>query len=375
LHAHALAFDHPRTGKRVRFEARLPYDFDTWLERGDLGARIYDDDAAFGAALERAVLARYALGHAANGPRITTAFRLVHEAGDALPELAVDVYGDHLVAHFYDGWDAPGRRERVLDRLGALGFDGVYVKMRPKQANTLVDTRREDLAPKAPVRGSPAPARLVVYEEGLPCNVRLGDGLSTGIFLDQRANRRRVRAIAGGASVVNLFAYTCAFTVAAAAGGARRTISVDAAPVALERGRENMEEAELLGSASGAAHTFVAEDAFAWLARAARRGEKHDLVILDPPSYSSTKRRRFSAASDYVELAAAAIAILGPGGRLLACLNHRGIAQAKFRRQLVEAVRVAGRQATQVKDLPVPSDHPPAPWGEPTMKSALVTLA
>src|SRR6202000_3043185 len=120
-----------------------------------------------------AVERRWGLGRSADRDppaRRTTAFRLVNEAGDAVARLAGDVYGAHLVAqlHASPEWDVPGRRERVLDALGALGFDGVYLKIRPKQANVLVDTRRDDLAPKLPVRGTAAPEELVVEEESMP---------------------------------------------------------------------------------------------------------------------------------------------------------------------------------------------------------------
>lgn len=121
-------------------------------------------------------------------------------------------------------------------------------------------------------------------------------------------------------------------------------------------------------------HAFVAEDAFAWLARAARRDERFDLVVLDPPSYSSTKRGRFVAETDYGSLAAAALAILAPGGRLLACTNHRGISAARFRRVLFASGRTAERDIVQVKDLAEPPDFPPDPVAGPHMKSALVSL-
>lgn len=206
----------------------------------------------------------------------------------------------------------------------------------------------------------------------MPLLVRLGDGLSTGLFLDQRGNRLRVRELAHGKSIANLFAYTCAFTVAAALGGAASTVSVDAAAAALERGRANLAHAGVLSTGE---HSFVAADAFAWLARAARRGERFDVVIVDPPSYSSTKRGRFVAGSDYVELAAAAIAVLAPHGKLLACTNHRGIPAARFRRMLFDAARAAKRDVAQVKDLVSPPDFPVPPGGEPHMKSALVSLA
>lgn len=347
-----------------------------WLARGDLGRALYDDPDAFEDALSAAIGQRFALGRGDTGPRATTAFRLIHEAGDAMPGLAVDVYGDHLVAHLYLDEDAtfedPARRDRVLDHLASIGADGVYLKVRPKQANTLVDTRREDLAPKLPVRGIPAADDLVVLEEGVPYGVRLGDGLSTGLFLDQRTNRVRVREAASGKRVLNLFAYTCAFSVAAAVGRAASTVSVDAAGVALERGRENLNR---VGATDDKQHVLVAADAFAWLAQAAKLKQRFDLVLLDPPSYSSTKTGRFVGRSDYADLAALAMAVIAPGGVLLACSNHRQVQAARFRRFLHDAARQAGRTIVQAKDVPTPRDFPTPLGGESHLKSVWVTLA
>lgn len=382
LHASGLELDHPRTGKRLVIRDRTPAEMEDWVQRGDRGAQIYDDVAALDRALALAVERRWGLGHSAvRDPedRQTTAFRLVNEEGDALPGVAVDVYGDHLVAQLYVGgiWDDVARRERVLDRLHALGFEGIYLKLRPKQANVLVDTRRDDLAPALPVRGVPAAAEIEIREEGMPCRVRLGDGLSTGIFLDQRPNRRLVRELAKDASVLNLFSYTCAFSVAAALGGARRTVSVDASVQALERGRANFEAAgvALGGIGPSAAHSFVAEDVFAWLARAASKSERFDLVIVDPPSYSSTKKRRFVAESDYDDLVAMAAKVLSPHGRLLASCNHRGLARGKLRRFVAQGMKTEGRELTQLKDLPDAPDFPPPLGRDPHMKSVLAVLA
>jgi 23S rRNA (cytosine1962-C5)-methyltransferase len=379
LHAAALALDHPRTGARVRLVAPRPPELGEWLEHGDIGDQVFDDSRALSRALRRACERRWGLARADSGPSATSALRLVNEEGDSLPGLAVDVYGDWLVAHLLDDPAPTGspaaagqnaRRDRILDELAALGFAGIYLKVRPRQANVLVDTRREDLAPAGPVRGLAAPDPLSILEEGMPLLVRLGDGLSTGLYLDQRANRVRVRELARGARVANLFAYTCAFTVAAALGGAARTVSVDVSAAALERGRENL----AVAGALRAEHALVAEDALSWLTRAARRGERFDLVVLDPPSYSSTKRGRFVATTDYAGLAALALAVVAPGGRLLACTNHRGISRARFRRILFDAGRMAKCEIAQVKDLPPPADHPVSPGGEPNTKSALVRI-
>ncbi|MCL2448908.1 MAG: class I SAM-dependent methyltransferase [Polyangiaceae bacterium] len=374
LHACSLALEHPATGQRVTFRAPVPRELERWLDRGDPGVAVYDDAPALERALALALERRFSLGRSDGKDGATTAFRLVHEEGDALPRLAVDVYDAWLVAQFYgdDGpWADAERRDRTLDALAALGFDGVYFKVRPKQANVLVDTRRDDLAPRHPVRGQAAPFELTIHEEGVPLGIRLGDGLSTGIFLDQRLNRRRLRGLSSGKSVANVFAYTCGFTVAAALGGAVRTVSVDVAPAALERGRANL---VLSGVRDLDRHAFVAADAFAWLAKAARRGETFDVVVLDPPSYSSTRRGRFVAESDYTALAASALKLLSAGGKLLACTNHRRIGVARFRRILFDACRLAGREPAQIKDLPGGPDFPPPPDADPQMKSALVTL-
>ena len=373
LHASALRLVHPITGAPVRFEAPTPAAFEAWMTTGDAGERVYDGPTALAEALDIARERRWGLARTDTGPRATTAFRLVNEEGDGLPRLAVDVYGDWLVAQLYgsDGpWSEVVRRERLLDALHGLGFDGIYLKVRPKQANVLVDTRRDELAPSRPVRGGAAPEELAILEEGMPLLVRLGDGLSTGLFLDQRANRRRVRELSAGASVANLFAYTCGFTVAAALGGARRTVSVDASAAALDRGRANLAHAGVVGGE----HVFVADDAVAWLARAAGRRERFDVIILDPPSYSTTRRGRFVAETDYLGVAASALALLVPGGKLLACTNHRGISAARFRRILFDAGRQANRPIAQVKDLPVSIDYPVPAGGAPNAKSALVSL-
>src|SRR5262249_32930771 len=123
LDAHTLAPAHPTGHRPLRFERTVLPEFNSWLAHGDPGFSVYDDAAALGRALSRATRARYGLGHSGS----TTAFRLVHEAGDGLPGLAVDVYGDHLVAqlHVSEHWTgAP--RARVLDALANLGLHGIY---------------------------------------------------------------------------------------------------------------------------------------------------------------------------------------------------------------------------------------------------------
>ncbi|MDI1446338.1 class I SAM-dependent methyltransferase [Polyangium sp. 6x1] len=361
LHLEELVLDHPRDGRPLTLRAPLPAFFSDFLE-GNEGLSDVD-------AIERRL--REAAERRAWIARLpgTDAFRLANAAGDGLPGVTVDRYGDFLVVSLYDE-DAEAARERILDAAYRLGPTGIYLKIRPKHASRIVDAREPQFAPKDPVRGEPAPEPLIVHELGLPYEVRLGDGLSTGIFLDQRENRRRVRDMAAGLSVANLFAYTCPFTVAAAAGGARRTVSVDVSRGSLEWARKNLDRI----GADPAAHVLVEADAIKWLEKSAAKEGPFGLVILDPPSFATTKQTRFSAESDYKKLAASAIRVLSPGGHLLACTNHKGITHAKFKRVLQDAARDAGRGAAQVKEWPEPEDFPPEPGGEAHLKTVLVTL-
>jgi 23S rRNA (cytosine1962-C5)-methyltransferase len=355
LHAAALTLPHPAHRRPVCFEAPTPDALAAALERRAPSVSLRD----------KLLAAADARWHLARDPAVT-AFRLAHD-GDDFADCPVDLYGDHAVLNAR----GPAHDPRLASALVELGLRGVYAKHRPKQANTLVSSRRADIAPPNAVAGEDAPAELVVTEHGLRYRVRLGDGLSTGVFLDQRENRRRVRELARGAAVLNLFAYTGPFTVAAAAGGARRTVSVDVSKDSLAWAAANLDE----NGFDRAAHVFAAQDVFGWLTGARARGDRFELVICDPPSYSTTKDSRFSSESDYRGLVEALAPLIAQGGKLLACSNHKGIARMKFRRYLHEALRAAGRAVTQMKDLAPPEDFPPAPGAEPHLKAVLVTVA
>ncbi len=371
LHAWCSELMHPISGRPLVIRDERMAGLARWLVGGEMGPAIYDDDEALREALAMAMERRWVLGRQWERGQ-TTAFRIVNEEADGLAGLSVDVYGDYVVAglHVSEAW-TDVRKSRVLDALEGLGFAGTYWKLRPKQANVLVETRRSDVAPKLPVRGREAPEVLPVTEEGIVHRVRLGDGLSTGIFLDQRGNRQWVYQHATSLRVLNLFAYTCSFSLVAALGGAAETVSVDVSLVALETGRASFASQGLLGPQ----HTFVAEDVFSWLTRAAAKKRAFDLVVVDPPSYSSTKKRRFVADEDYHELVDLVARVVAPGGKILACCNHRGISRSTFARQVQRGVAVAGGAIESLVHLPGGHDFPSARGREPHLKSVLVSLA
>ena len=156
----------------------------------------------------------------------------------------------------------------------------------------------------------------VAHEEGLCYEIDFLAGYSCGLFLDQSANRRRLRATKAE-RVLNLFSYTCSFSVAAAAGGAQ-TLSIDISKAALERGRRNF----ALNGLSLEGHRFMADDAFDVLPRLARRGEKFEVIVLDPPTFSRGRNGRlFRAERDYGRLIELAFACAVRGGVILLSTN------------------------------------------------------
>jgi 23S rRNA (cytosine1962-C5)-methyltransferase len=355
---HARELELSELGKR--FSALAPRPFAEFLRGGE-------SELASGSELRRALLdagaRRWPLAASHD------AFRLVNELGDGLPGVSVDRYGDFAVlAAATDA--AQERAPELAALLIELGARGVYLKRRTRADLRKVD--RGALAPELPLAGAAAEPELEVHEGELRLGVRLADGLSTGLFVDQRDNRLRVLEAARDKRVLNLFSYTCSFSVAAALGGAKSTTSIDLSARALERGRENFAKN---GLAPGARHRLIREDAASFIVRARRRGENFDLVVLDPPTFASTgKKSTFRAARDYAALARDALGVVAPAGVLLAVTNHRGTDQHALRRILRGAAEAAGRRVSQLKDLAPPLDCPPL-FGEPhPSRSVLVRL-
>ena len=295
-------------------------------------------------------------------------FRIVNDAGDALPGVCIDRYGDFAVLSLSSD-EASERRGELAELLHEFGARGVYLKQRAR-----ADLRREahaELAPKAPIAGEASRAPLVVHEGNAKFGVTLDEGLSCGLFLDQRDNRGRIAALCGGQKVLNLFSYTCSFSVYAALASAERVTSVDLSGHALQRGRENF----LLNGLDPNAHAFVQTDALEWLARAAKRAEKFGVVILDPPSFSTSgKGKTFRVADGYQGALERVFGVLEAGGRVLAVTNHRKTSALAFRKIARDAARAAGREITQLKDLPSALDCPPGAAGPFPAKSMLITV-
>jgi 23S rRNA (cytosine1962-C5)-methyltransferase len=237
-----------------------------------------------------------------------TGRRLVHGEGDRCPGLVIDAYGDTAVIVFDGAAAAAFWRPRLPDVLAGLAHGGAEI------AHVWLRGERRDRGHGEAVSGDP-PAQIVIDEDEARFAVDVRAGQKTGFFLDQRENRRTIRRHAAGARVLNLFAYTGGFSIHAALGGAASVTSGDIAAPAIAALVRNVELSGL------PAQETIVGDAFELLARARRRW---DLVIVDPPSFAPSERAKPAALAAYRKLAAAALAVIEPGGRfaLASCSSH-----------------------------------------------------
>jgi 23S rRNA (guanine2445-N2)-methyltransferase / 23S rRNA (guanine2069-N7)-methyltransferase len=205
---------------------------------------------------------------------------------------------------------AKARREEaiaVLPEVTGLAPEGIYWRTRRPQKGGMQYQAIAEVG-----------ERVIVEEGGLKFLVNFTDYLDTGLFLDHRRTRARIRELAGGKRFLNLFCYTGAATVHAAAGGAVSTTSVDMSRTYIDWAKRNMAVNRLEG-----AHEFVQEDCLAWLAD--NRAGPWDLVFLDPPTFSNSKRmaREFDVQRDHAELIRATMQRVAPGGLLVFSTNFR----------------------------------------------------
>jgi 23S rRNA (cytosine1962-C5)-methyltransferase len=332
LHAAELHIDHPATQQPAAFHADADFTADP----------------------------RLSLRSALISPNETTACRIIHGAADGHPGWYVDRLGDELLSQS----TGPLTREQEVTLQSFMAWfhsRGASHKILQRQPGP--DTAA---AGPVPVHGPPSPRRFTILENGLLFHLDFQEGYSVGLFLDQRDNRRRLlhRHIAAGfplpahgspgTTVLNTFAYTCAFSVCAARAGAHTT-SIDLSKKYLEWGRENFRINQL----DPASHDFLHGDVFSWLRRLSRRSRLYDLILLDPPTFSRSKESgTFRAETDYSRLVAAAIPLLKPGGILFASSNTAHLNPDWFLASITDAIQASGRAIQQQHYAPQPPDFP-----------------
>lgn len=273
---------------------------------------------------------------------LTTAFRLFNQEGDGFGGLTVDLYGDYAVFSWYNSYVYQIRK--VISEAFRQVFPevlGTYEKLRFKGLNY----------ESAHVYGQEAPDFFTVLENGILYQVFMNDGLMTGIFLDQHEVRGSlVDGLAMGKSLLNMFSYTAAFSVAAAMGGASQTTSVDLA----KRSRELSQAHFQANGISTDDHRFVVMDVFEYFKYAKRKGLTYDVIVLDPPSFARNKKQTFSVAKDYHKLISQSLEILNPGGIIIASTNAANVSRQKFTEQIDKGF--AGRSYQILNKYGLPAD-------------------
>ncbi len=277
----------------------------------------------------------------------TNAMRLVNGAGDDLPGLLLDRYGLHFCAQIFDEkWH--GLMPAIVSiLLEAEGIDYFIVKDRSSGASSDKEAIRSRV-----IIGEGRSSATVVDEYGLLFGVDLNDGLNTGLFLDMRDNRYSLARHAQDKRVLNCFAYTCSFAVHARAYGAREVVNVDISKKALERGAANYKFNNILPGAS----EFVRADAGEYLARAFKKGNRFDIVIIDPPSFARSDNGVFQIKQDLPRLIYDALSILNEDGELFVSTNYNGLNFLDIEGMIKDALgkrKLKGRMRIQQdKDFP-----------------------
>ena len=303
------------------------------------------DAAFFSRRLQQAIALRGRLGIASDGQR------LVHGESDGLPGLVVDRYGDVLSVQFgaagVDRW-----RETIADALLKLtGLTRIYER-------SDASVRGLEGLPERTgwLRGDGSTA-ITITEHGWQLGLDVALGHKTGYYLDQRKNRRRFAALVrqlGSRTVLNCYAYTGGFSVAALAGGAQQVTTVDSSAPALAQARDNLRR----NGFDDAAHTFVDADVNAHLRQCLTEGRTFDAIVLDPPKFAPTAAHAERAARAYKDINRLGLKLLAPGGLLLTFSCSGGIPFDLFHKIVAGAGLDAGVDGAIVQRLAASADHP-----------------
>ena len=261
----------------------------------------------------------------------TDVCRLVNGSGDDARGLIIDDFDGRWLVSVKEGESVP-----LLSP--ELGYRSLYTRLLSK------DTKASPFY----LGGEKLSGRFPVREHGLSYWIDFQSGYSPGLFLDQRLNRRRLRELSPKKTVLNTFAYTCSFGLAAASVGAKTT-NLDLSRSYLEWGRENYR----LNGVDPEQHDFIYGDVFDWLARFAKRDRHFDIVVLDPPTFSRNRKSEvFRAEDDYGELLESSLQVLNADGILLCCMNTHQVSTAQYKTILTNRLPATAK----LRQMSMPED-------------------
>ncbi len=280
-------------------------------------------------------------------PADTDAYRLVHGEGDRMPGVVVDVYGRDAVVRF----DGDGAAARLEDLLAS----SLETTLRDRGIETLLLRSGRGAERRVePLFGAPPEGLVAVREHGMALEADLLEGQKTGLFLDHRESRHRVRTIARGLRVLNLYGYTGGFSIAAGLGGARDVTTVDVARAALSMAESGWANNGLAPEA----HHVIADDVPTHLARTAAEHGLFEMIVADPPSFAPNEAAVPAAVESYEKLHAACLALLAPGGLYLAASCSSHVDRTAFEGTLRTGAQRARRIVQVLDRWGAPPDHP-----------------
>ena len=286
----------------------------------------------------------------------TACCRLIFGEADFLPGLVVDKFSDVLVVESLAlGIDRlKGTILRLLTR--ALAEDGIHIRGVYERSDAKVRLK-EGMERVKGFLSEPFDPKVEIVENGLQYVVDVAEGQKTGFFLDQKYNRLAIQPLARGGRALDCFTHPGAFALNAATGGAAEVLGVDASETGVLQARENAALNGMDGQVG-----FACRDVFDLLPELERRGERFDLVILDPPAFTKSRASVKKAVRGYREINRRGIALVRDGGYLATCSCSHFMTPELFAQTVGEAARDARRRLRQVEYRTQSPDHPIL-WG------------
>lgn len=286
----------------------------------------------------------------------TTGYRLAHGENDGLPGLVVDRYEDTLVAKLYTAAWIPWLAD-LRAALAEVCAPRRLILRLSREAGKHTEFLY-GLTDGAVLLGGAAETTVLFRENGLLFEADVLRGQKTGFFFDQRDNRARVRELAEGTRVLNVFAYTGAFSLYAAAGGAVEALSLDVSAPALAAAERNFALNRDLPRVAACRHVGLAADAFGALADLRAQRRRFDLVIVDPPALAKQAGEIARAVQSYRRLTQLALGVLAPGGALVMASCSRPVDAETFFSAVNDAAARADRPLHELARTGHALDHP-----------------
>jgi len=342
----AVIFD-----KKDRFMAIGLYDPESPVRVKILhqGSAVRIDADWFTARIAEAVKKRASLAAAG-----TTGYRVIHGENDNLSGMIVDRYADTCVVKLYTRAWLPYLRIIVPELARLTGVSHIVLRLsRLVQAGSLYG-----LADGTLLYGDAPPVPLIFTENGLNFAVDVVNGHKTGFFCDQRDNRARVRVLAQGLRVLDIFSYVGAFSLSAAAGGATEVTSVDVSAPALDAARQNFALNQHIPQVAAARHDIIAEDAFEVMERLRLQGRRYEMVIVDPPTFATSSAQIPRALEAYQKLIRFALPLVTPNGLFVMASCSSRIEAPVFFDMVLDTAHRSGYLLEEIERTGHALDHP-----------------